>query len=140
MQMMQQIRQQMQQKFQAADTDGVTGLSQEELSSLSEQFKSEGKENTPFVDKLQENFEQFDSNSDGQLTKDEVQSGMEAAGMRPPGGHPPGGPPPGMFEDDMQGGIMSQATDEEESYIDKLLESIYSPDPLDQTETVSYAV
>lgn len=59
-----------------ASTDGVKGLSKDELGALNESLKQEGKESTPFVDKLLENFDKVDKNSDGQLTRGEVASSI----------------------------------------------------------------
>lgn len=77
-QMLQQMRQQMQQQVQAANTDGVEGLSQDELGVLSENIKSStGKNQTSFIDALIENFDKYDTNQDGQLTSSEVKNANE---------------------------------------------------------------
>jgi len=131
-QMMAQLHQQMRQKFQAADTDGTKGLSKDELSSLSEKFKTEGKSETTFLEKLQKGFDRLDADGNGQLTAAEVDAGGKKAGMPPPSG-----PPPGMFADEKQS---STSTQDEENYWNKLLNSIYFTKSFDEYETVSYSV
>lgn len=56
-------------KINKADTDGTTGLSLEELSSVDTSKDVGGQ---AFIKSLTEQFEDLDSNSDGQLSKDEM--------------------------------------------------------------------
>lgn len=60
------------QKIKAADTDGKEGLSKDEILALSESLKADGKAISPFMNKLLENFDKLDKNSDGQLSKDDL--------------------------------------------------------------------
>lgn len=82
------MMQQMMQKMSNADTDGVKGLSQEELASI-DSFDDVG--GSAFLKTLTEQFDTLDSDGDGQLTTEEISS------VKPPS--EPMGPPPGMSFD-----------------------------------------
>lgn len=64
-----QLMAQMYQKLNKADTDGISGLSKGELSSI-ETGKDIGK--TDFLKKLQEQFDALDTDGNGQLSADEI--------------------------------------------------------------------
>lgn len=87
------------QQIRSNDTDGSTGLSKDELSSI-ETGEDEGKSN--FIKKLTENFDKIDANGDGQITSDEVERG------KPQG--PPSGPPPSQASTDSSGSDTSSTS------------------------------
>jgi Ca2+-binding EF-hand superfamily protein len=58
--------------FSSSDTDGVSGLSKNELSAV-DASSDPGEAN--FVKNLTENFDKLDTNKDGQLSLDEVKAG-----------------------------------------------------------------
>lgn len=70
--------QQMREQMKASNTDGIKGLSKEEIGALSEKLKENGKEQTPLLDRLQENFDSIDRNSNGQISKGEFHSAMKS--------------------------------------------------------------
>lgn len=76
---------QMLQKMNAADTDGTSGLSLDEILSIDTSDDTGG---AAFLKSLKDQFKTLDSNSDGQLSSKEIFT------AKPPGG--PMGPPPGM--------------------------------------------
>ena len=55
--------------LKSADTDGTTGLSVDELTSIK---STEDTKKADFIKKLTENFDKLDSNSDGQLSQTEI--------------------------------------------------------------------
>lgn len=84
-------------------------LTKDQLSQISEKLKADGKD-TGNLDKLISSFDQLDTNQDGKVSLDELQSGSEKLGIempqRPKGqGGPDGasepmwGPPPGLLSD-----------------------------------------
>lgn len=84
-------------------------LTKDQLSQISEKLKADGKD-TDNLDKLISSFDQLDTNQDGKVSLDELQSGSEKLGIempeRPPGqsgpdgaGEPMWGPPPGLLSD-----------------------------------------
>lgn len=83
------LMQQMQQKMKTADTDGVTGLSQTELSSIDTSDDNGG---AAFLKTLSEQFDTLDKNGDGQLSTEEIS-------LASPMQSEPMGPPPGMSLD-----------------------------------------
>lgn len=76
---------QMYQKLNAADTDGIAGLSKDELSSID---SSDDKGGSAFLQSLSSQFDSLDADGNGQLSASEI------ASAKPPCG--PMGPPPGM--------------------------------------------
>lgn len=73
---------QMLQKMNSADTDGSSGLSKDELSSIDTTGDIGG---SAFLKSLVDQFSSLDSNGDGQLSSEEISLAK-----------PPMGPPPGM--------------------------------------------
>lgn len=75
----------MQKKLNTADTDGIKGLSKDELASIDTSGDSGG---ASFIKSLSTQFDKLDSDGDGQLSSSEI------AAARPHHGHM--GPPPGL--------------------------------------------
>ena len=90
------------QKMGAADTDGTKGLSKSELSSIDAGDDSGG---SAFLKSLSDQFDELDTDANGQLSSDEI------AKAKPP---EPMGPPPGLA---------IESSDDSSSYSD-LLEQI----------------
>ena len=65
----QQLMAEMMKKMKSADTDGTSGLSKNELSSINTDNDPGG---ARFLKELSKNFDKIDSNSDGQLSKSEI--------------------------------------------------------------------
>ena len=84
----QQLMAEMMKKMKSADTDGTSGLSKNELSSINTDNDPGG---ARFLKELSKNFDKIDSNSDGQLSKSEIDAAKPAKNsqMGPP-------PPPSM--------------------------------------------
>lgn len=76
---------QMYQKMNAADTDGIKGLSENELSSIS---SNDDSGSNAFLKSLSDQFDSLDSDGNGQLTTQEIASAVPPKGQM--------GPPPGM--------------------------------------------
>jgi len=108
---MQLLMAQMFQKMNAADTDGVSGLSKSELSSID---TGSDKGGTGFLKSLSDQFDSLDADGNGQLSSDEIASAK-------PQGPPPMGPPPGM------------TIDSSDSDSDSLTGSVSSTDSTDST-------
>lgn len=87
---------QMLQKMQSADTDGTTGLSKAELSSIDTSGNAGGSE---FLKSLSNQFDKLDTDGDGELTSNEISM------MKPPSGQM--GLPAGM---EIEGLANSNAT------------------------------
>lgn len=82
---------QMFQKMQSADTDGISGLSKSELSSIDSSNDAGG---TAFLKSLTNQFDKLDSDGDGQLSKSEI-----ASAKPPEGGPNQGGDAKSKIED-----------------------------------------
>ena len=87
----QQLMAEMMKKMKSADTDGTSGLSKNELSSINTDNDPGG---ARFLKELSKNFDKIDSNSDGQLSKSEIDAAKPAKNSQM-------GPPPGMFINDI---------------------------------------
>lgn len=95
----------------SADTDGTTGLSTDELSSIDSKGN---KGQSSFIQNLTENFDKLDANKDGQLSSDEIAASK------------PSGPPPEKTSD-------SSST--ESSQVNDLVQSLLKNfDKLDTNE------
>lgn len=94
-------------KMNKADTDGTSGLSKDELSSVN---AGEDVGGAAFLSSLEEQFDELDSDKDGQLSFEEISN------AKPPAG--PMGPPPGMSMGSSEG------EDEEENSYSSLLDAI----------------
>jgi Ca2+-binding EF-hand superfamily protein len=96
-------------------------LTKDQLSKISEKLKADGKD-TSNLDKLISSFDQLDTNQDGKVSLDELQSGSEKLGIempQPPVGkgrgagasEPEWGPPPGLLGDGDSSRVESQSPD-----------------------------
>lgn len=107
----------MYQKMNAADTDGITGLSKDELSSIDTGNDVGG---TAFLKMLNDKFDSLDADGNGEL------SGSEIAAARPHRGHM--GPPPGLQLESSDSSdstnSMGSIKDMIENVFDKALESM----------------
>lgn len=118
---------QMLQQMNAADTDGISGLSKDELSSINADNDIGG---AAFLKSLAEQFDKLDEDGNGQLSANEIASANPLSG--------PMGPPPGLpIESDdstekLTGSVSSTSSnessavssDDAKSLIDKLLKSL----------------
>ena len=95
----QQLMAQMMKNMSAADTDGTTGLSKTEISSIN---TGDDKGGAGFLKALSDNFDKIDSDSNGQLTQSEIQASKPQQPM---------GPPPGMSIEDLTTSANTDGTD-----------------------------
>lgn len=79
----QQLMAEMYQKMSTADTDGVAGLSQSELSSIS---TTENSGDSAFLESLSKQFNQLDTDGNGQLSSSEIALARPSEPMGPPAG------------------------------------------------------
>lgn len=86
-----QLMEQMQSKMKNSDTDGISGLSKDELTSVDTVGDSGG---SAFLQSLNQQFDSIDADKSGQLSFDEISK------AKPPDYNDvPFGPPPGMMID-----------------------------------------
>jgi len=135
---------QMYQKLNAGDTDGIKGLSKDELSSIN---SSNDVGSSAFLESLTEQFDSLDADRNGQLSANEI------ASVKPPS--EPMGPPPGMSipgnednSDDLLGSVTSTdsntATSSAESLelmMEQLLKSLMESfsESFDKTDSTAEA-
>lgn len=123
----------MYQKMSAADTDGITGLSKDELSSIDTGNDVGG---ARFLKMLSNQFDKIDADGNGQLSSDEI------AAARPHRGHM--GPPPGLQLESSDSSDDTNSTgsikDMVEKLFDKVLESMSDGiDKLSSTDSANMA-
>lgn len=107
------MMQQMFQKMQSADTDGISGLSKDELSSIDSSGDVGG---SAFLKSLTEQFNSLDTDGNGELSAEEISN------AKPPSG--PMGPPPSMSIED--GSYSSDSSNSTKNMIEEILEQILS--------------
>lgn len=73
----------MYQKMGAADTDGISGLSKDELTSIKTGDDVDG---ASFLNSLLDQFDQLDSDKNGQLTNSEIATASPSEPLGPPPG------------------------------------------------------
>lgn len=120
---MHQLMAEVMQKMNAADTDGVKGLSKDELSSITSVSGSGG---NSFIESLNQRFEEIDGDANGQLTFDEIAKSKIS--------EEPMGPPPGLDIDSEQAeeldktlvGKTEQTSSEtsKENMLDKIIQAL----------------
>lgn len=127
---MQQLMAQMFTKMGNADTDGISGLSQNELSSIDTGDDVGG---SAFLKSLNDQFDSLDSNQNGQLSNDEI---SQAKPVQPK--DVPMGPPPGMFMDSSDSDSISTSLDSSfSSLIDSIAKNVMDAFDLNQDGNVT---
>lgn len=101
----------MYQKMNAANTDGISGLSKNELSSIDAGSDVGG---SAFLKSLTSQFEQLDADSNGQLSEKEIASAKPTGNM---------GPPPGL-EIESTDGTDSTSSTNSTSSLDELIKKL----------------
>lgn len=114
----------MQKKMKAADTDGIQGLSKDELASIDTSGDSGG---AAFIKSLTSQFDKLDSDLDGQLSSSEVAAAR-------PHHHGHMGPPPGLE------GLLEADTDGTEGLSKDELSSVNTSNDTVQTNFVNTLV
>lgn len=102
----------MYQRIGAADKDGISGLSKNELSTIDAGDDVGG---SAFLKSLTEQFDQIDADKNGQLSSEEI------ASAKPP---EPMGPPPGLQLEASISADSTQAAGNADSILQQLLESL----------------
>lgn len=127
---LQQMMAQLLQKMNSADTDGIQGLSKNELESISTDAKDGS---SAFLDALSSQFSELDANGDGQLSTKEV-SNIKSDPM---------GPPPGLFIEAEESSDSSSTSSNKdtiselmEKWMDKFAESYDSAEDSENADSL----
>lgn len=107
------------QSMNAADTDGTSGLSKSELSSINAGDDAGG---SAFLKSLTDQFDSLDADKNGQLSSEEISDAKPPTEAM--------GPPPGMA-------IGSSDNDDASSFVSDLLDAMDSSDATDETASSS---
>ena len=118
----------MMEDFVSSDTDGTTGLSKNEISAI-DAGGNKGK--ADMINNLTQNFDALDTNKDGQVTFEEMMSGIKSNSSI--------GQAQGSGEGSSLGLLKNTGAGDVSSYISKLL-SNYQKNPLDLTSILDLAV
>lgn len=128
-------------------------LTKDQLSQISEKLKADGKD-TANLDKLISSFDELDTNQDGKVSIDELQSGSEKLGIempKPPQGKGgPGGsddamwgPPPGLLSEGEFSSVNEPESANVNSRLLRMLQRFELSDPASSVDStgssVSYA-